>query len=72
MPKIEQFISLPSGRSFPSLYHGIVEKAKRNPACAEGTMYMGWLHFIPVHFHRNSAAQNPFQVSPVTVIWDHY
>lgn len=41
MPKIEQFISLPSGRSFPALYHGIVEKAKRNPACAEEAKYTG-------------------------------
>lgn len=41
MPKIEQFISLPSGRNFPSLYYGIVEKTKRNPACAEGAKYVG-------------------------------
>lgn len=62
MPKIEQFISLPSGGSFPSLYHGIVEKAKRNPACAEGGGgQVHWPYFIPVHSHRNSVAQNPFQ-----------
>lgn len=73
MPKIEQFISLPSGRSFPSLYYGIVVKTKRNPACAEGAKYVDWSHFIPVRSHRNSGTESlPRGMSPVTVIWDRY